>query len=282
MAEKDPDIVHDTRVASRRLQQNLTALFPRPRPGNVRRLRKKLKRIRRLLGEWRNCDVLLDLVTNELLHVKNPAHREAWEIIRSHLSAERTHHMTLSQSKIEKVSAETCKLLEKLRGNLPETHSRQELSKRVSESVQDALGKWKAALSQAETTRNPQDIHTFRIATKRLRYRVEALNKIEPETQESWLDFLKKLQESLGQWHDRQALYQAISEAVAKPDLLLHEPAAVQYLLQQLLNGRETEQKAFEGILSLAREDESFHVLDTIGETNAPVARGPANETPES
>jgi CHAD domain-containing protein len=279
--EPDPDIVHDTRVASRRLQQNLTALFPKPRPRNVQRLRKRLKRIRRLLGEWRNCDVLLDLVTRELLHAENPEHRGGWELVRSHLSAERTRHIARSQSKIEKLSAETRKLFEKLRGSLPETDSRQELSKRISQSVQDALGKWKTALSQAETTRNPQDIHTFRIATKRLRYRVEALNKIEPETQEAWLDFLKKLQESLGQWHDRQALHQAVAEAVAQPELLLRESTAVQYLLQRLIDGRETQQKALEGILSLAGEDASLTSW-TRREPDAPLAQDSANDTPGS
>jgi CHAD domain-containing protein len=280
MAEQDPDIVHDTRVASRRLQQNLTALFPKPRPKNIQRLRRRLKQIRRLLGEWRNCDVLLELVASELPHVENPRHREAWELVRSHLSAERTRHMTQSQSKIEKISAGASKLFDRLRGTLSENHNRQELSKRISQSVQDALDKWKAALAQAGATRNPQDIHTFRIATKRLRYRVETLNKIEPETQERWLDFLKKLQESLGEWHDRQALHQAIAETVAKSELLLREPAAVQYLLQQLINGRETQQEAVEEILSLAGAEE--FTSWTRSEPDAPPAHDLTSETPGS
>ena len=36
----DPDAVHDVRVWSRRLQQSLVALFPKPRSGKVRKLRR--------------------------------------------------------------------------------------------------------------------------------------------------------------------------------------------------------------------------------------------------
>src|SRR2546428_579492 len=51
----DPDAVHDLRVASRRLQQVLDLLHPAPQHGEVRRLRRKVRRCRRALGEVRNC-----------------------------------------------------------------------------------------------------------------------------------------------------------------------------------------------------------------------------------
>ena len=55
----DPDAIHDMRVASRRLQQVLDLIFPKPLPREARRLRRKIRRCRRALGDLRNCDVLL-------------------------------------------------------------------------------------------------------------------------------------------------------------------------------------------------------------------------------
>jgi CHAD domain-containing protein len=59
---KDPEAIHDMRVASRRLQQVLDLIYPPPGPREVRRLRRRIKRCRRALGEVRNCDVLLERV----------------------------------------------------------------------------------------------------------------------------------------------------------------------------------------------------------------------------
>ena len=61
-AQANPKIVHDVRVWSRRLQQAVSAFFLKQRSGKVRRLRRTPRQIRRALGEWRNCDVLLKMV----------------------------------------------------------------------------------------------------------------------------------------------------------------------------------------------------------------------------
>ena len=45
-AEANPKTVHDVRVWSRRLQQAVSAFFPKPRSGKVRRLRRTPRRIR--------------------------------------------------------------------------------------------------------------------------------------------------------------------------------------------------------------------------------------------
>ena len=53
----DADAIHDMRVASRRLQQVLDLLYPKPRPQELRRLRRQIRRCRQVLGDVRNCDV---------------------------------------------------------------------------------------------------------------------------------------------------------------------------------------------------------------------------------
>ena len=58
----DPDAIHDMRVASRRLQQILDLLYPKPRPQKIRKLRRIIRRARTTLSGVRNCDVLLQRV----------------------------------------------------------------------------------------------------------------------------------------------------------------------------------------------------------------------------
>ena len=54
LTAKDPEVVHDARVAGRRLQQAVSAFFPKPRSGKARQLRRTARRVRRALGDWRD------------------------------------------------------------------------------------------------------------------------------------------------------------------------------------------------------------------------------------
>jgi CHAD domain-containing protein len=88
-ADANPKIVHDARVWSRRLQQAVSAFFPKPRSGKVRRLRQTPRRIRRALGEWRNCDVLLEMVAKQERRTRSEAKRQAWAFVRDYLRQKR-------------------------------------------------------------------------------------------------------------------------------------------------------------------------------------------------
>src|ERR1700733_9731281 len=47
----DADAIHDMRVGSRRLQQVLDLLYPKPRVPEIRRMRRQFRRCRQILGE---------------------------------------------------------------------------------------------------------------------------------------------------------------------------------------------------------------------------------------
>ena len=89
-ADANPKTIHDVRVWSRRLQQAISAFFPKPRPGKVRRLRRTPRRIRRMLGEWRNCDVLLEIVARQQRRTRSEAKRRAWGFVRDYLLQKRS------------------------------------------------------------------------------------------------------------------------------------------------------------------------------------------------
>ncbi|MGH9651341.1 MAG: CHAD domain-containing protein, partial [Terriglobales bacterium] len=99
----DPDAIHDLRVASRRLQQVLDLIYPPPRPGEIRKLRRKIRRCRRTLGEVRNCDVQLARVGRTLAS-KRTARREIWEAVSHYLHQQRARHFERSFKKLSKVN----------------------------------------------------------------------------------------------------------------------------------------------------------------------------------
>ena len=234
METDGPDVVHDTRVACRRLQQRLSALFPKPRPNKIRKLRRGLRRIRRLLGEWRNCDVLLALIGSESKVTESPEKEAAWELVRDHLIKRRSQQIRRCRRKLKKYDQPS--FIAKLERVLTASPAQEEmpLLERARDAENAARQKLQAALIQASASYAPKDLHAFRIATKRLRYRAELVQQLGEGNRSTVLASLKTIQDLLGRWHDRQSLQVVIAEALAQPELLIREPVLAGCLLQEL------------------------------------------------
>jgi CHAD domain-containing protein len=126
---------------------------------------------------------------------------------------------------------------------------------RLCDSVQGAWTKWQSALARARQTREVGDLHTFRIATKDLRYRTELLYDVGHKEMKAQLKWLADLQDAIGVWHDRQVLHQAVAEAVARADILLNELQTARVLLAELETDRSREFQDIEKIFRLATEN---------------------------
>src|SRR5215472_3835728 len=103
---EDPEAIHDMRVASRRLQQFLDLIYPPPAARQVRRLRRRIQRCRRALGEVRNCDVLLQSVGKALASKRN-SRREVWEAAREYLLGRRSESFDKAVRKLGKTNVAT-------------------------------------------------------------------------------------------------------------------------------------------------------------------------------
>src|SRR5712692_986585 len=57
---EDAKAVHDVRVHTRRAQESLAMLLLDADNREVRRLHRRLRRVRRAVGQWRDCDVALE------------------------------------------------------------------------------------------------------------------------------------------------------------------------------------------------------------------------------
>jgi CHAD domain-containing protein len=267
-------IVHDTRVASRRLQQALAVLFPKPRPSGIRKNRRTLRRIRRILGEWRNCDVLLALTAPAADSSASAEASRAWERVRDRLQKIRSEQIRRSRRKIEKFDhtgfwAKFNKSIE-----LQPALGFSELTERARAAEGAARQKWLSALNDAESNLSAEAVHQFRIATKRLRYRTELIQPIFDADRTETLTVLKELQELLGRWHDWQSLQRVIAHTLADPEFLLKEPLVADYLLKTLVERQRAQTTSAAEVIRLSRQK-----ADQLAKQIAPGGVDPGSES---
>jgi CHAD domain-containing protein len=69
--------VHDLRVCGRRLQQVLVAIFPTEKESSARKVIRAIRKARRGLSGWRDCDVAMALLDKRLRRLRNPDEQQA-------------------------------------------------------------------------------------------------------------------------------------------------------------------------------------------------------------
>lgn len=231
----DSDAVHDLRVATRRLQQVLDLLFPSPRPREIRKLRRRLRRCRSSLSEVRNCDVLLERV-NTALARKRTTHRAARRAIRQYLQTRRAGQFEKALRKLTRTNLSELyvRMKECLLGHAGpfradagvnhhasgEETSVEQFYAHLGESLQ---AMWEALEEQmARSRRKPGAtvLHRVRIAAKRLRYLVEVVHAFEVPGSAEALVWLRNLQKHLGNWHDLVVFEETVIDMIADPDFL--------------------------------------------------------------
>ena len=88
LRDEKPGAIHDLRVASRRLQQILDLLYPKPRTAKMRKIRRTVRRARRSLSVVRNTDVLLKKAKQHLDR-KRVTYQAVWISFRDYLQQQR-------------------------------------------------------------------------------------------------------------------------------------------------------------------------------------------------
>ena len=236
----DADAIHDMRVASRRLQQVLDLLYPKPRPQELRRLRRQIRRCRQVLGDVRNCDVLLELVARSLGR-KRSARRDAWTAVQQFLAMRRSESFLRAMSKLGKINLAVIYVnlkdflhREKTRDHAGDHHPhgtaapRPDFAKELTRALEPAWNRFEAQIERSHHIRTPEVIHGARIATKRIRYLLEVFHEFGVAGSAEAVAFLRELQKQLGDWHDLVVLEQMMIEMLARPEFLRdHLPLAI-------------------------------------------------------
>jgi CHAD domain-containing protein len=261
------------RVASRRLQQVLDLLYPKPRPPELRRLRGQIRRCRQVLGDVRNCDVLLEIVGRSLGR-KRSARREAWTAVQHFLLLRRSESFLRTIRKIGKINLTVSyvNLKEFLHRDKAHDHStdhhahtigasRPGFAKDLTNALQSVWSRFEDQIEHSHRSSRPEVIHGARIATKRLRYLLEVFHEFGVPGSADALVWLRQLQKDLGDWHDLEVMEQMMIEMLARREFLHdHLPLAIA-VEKLILRNRENKVGFEEKYFRMSRESAEMRRL---------------------
>jgi len=248
----DPESVHDARVASRRLQQILRVLFPKPAPKKCRKLVRTLRRVRRALGDCRNLDVMRELIQERIDAASNPVVRDAWDQLKVHLQEKQKRELTRARGELSQ--CDIVDFVNRTQTLLGSLESPEDLQPTLTKSIARALEECTEAVDGAKQSQTPEQIHALRIAVKRLRYRVELLAELGDSSAKAQIKTLKTLQDQLGQWHDRHVLMQLAGKFLKRSDFLFTHPDLSRALLIEMERERRRNDTAVGNILKSAEK----------------------------
>lgn len=254
---RDPDAIHDMRVASRRLQQMLGLLWHQKESKEFRRLMKTVRQSRGAMGEVRNFDVLLARAQKELGR-KRPRHHEAWVAAKDYLQERREQSFREMLRALSKLNLTV--LYISVKDSLapqpavdspvipfPDPGASNQLHLRLGKQL---TGHWddleeKAGESQKSGPDRAAALHGARIAVKRLRYEVEVAHQLDAPGSDEMLRWLRALQERLGNWHDLEVLEEVLVDMVARKRFLRQKLETAMEVQKLILRVR-TEKKGLE------------------------------------
>ncbi len=272
LSDDDHMVIHKIRVASRRVEQFLDLLYPKPRPKYVRNLRRNVKRCRHLLGEIRNCDVLLGVV-EITISTSETADAAAWKVVGEYLKGRRLRRARVAFEKISRIkfAPSYVRLKQDLNSNgtcfemapkyeiaeLGENWGLKLVRRRLVLALENRWRAFEAAVEDSRRHQYEPVIHGVRIATKRLRYLVEVMDKLGVNGSTDVLTWLRTLQRAIGEWHDLEVLEHIINTLLSHGKFRPHRPGLAVRVERLILENREIKSASearFSGMTWQSRE----------------------------
>jgi CHAD domain-containing protein len=272
-----PESVHDLRVWSRRLQQALVTMVPRTKDHRADAVMRSVRKARKALSGWRDCDVLIGLLDSRLRRLHNPDEQRAWQVVREYITIKRQKEISEGQRRLAKrrlftLAQRTEELLKVREPLLPD---------RESDVASDAAGPgadpiaivakfinmtssaWHETLARAAESDDLADAHELRIRTKKLRYWLELARDLGDKELLTPLNQLRWLQDRLGEWHDRAALARIATQAIARADFLFVAPRPASLLLRRLARELASWAAKVKSVLAIVKTSGEISQLDT-------------------
>jgi len=195
---RDPETVHDLRVAIRRFTQALVVFKPCFPAKEVKKIRRRLGKIMALAGAVRNCDIGLKLLSksrsaaaatlrSRIQAQRKDAERELTRLLRSWV--DRKWYSKWRGRLAEDVAGKT------FFGNPIEMTAQRMLPRMAKEF-------FRGGDQVAVPGVSPEKLHQFRIDSKRFRYTLELFIPLYGPTLQAWLDQIKAVQAVLGDFND--------------------------------------------------------------------------------
>jgi len=200
MKSPDADAVHDLRVAIRRFSQAFTVFKPCFPGKEIRKTRRRLKRLMTQAGTVRNCDVVIKLLAK--------SHAPDTSALRSKLQSERkTDERVLVAAlkrRIERKSSLKWRTaLESAIASADENFCRaaiEDTARRMLPRRAQAFLRLGNNAAQAKSS--PEELHQFRIASKKFRYSLELFAPLYGSRLKRWIEGIKHAQNLLSDIND--------------------------------------------------------------------------------
>ena len=251
LVSDDPEIVHDLRVASRRLQQALRVLPPHSKSVN-RKLFKVLRRVRRAFGACRNLDVCIGLIQAKLEAATAVSMRHSWDAVRLWLEEKRATEIDRACAELKR--HDLIEFIGRVQARIENIDQEPEGADPLWQCSREALAEWRNALVSAKAEPQNEQIHAFRISGKRLRYQAESIAELGDTSAKKLVQGLKALQDDLGDWRDRSVLRRYVAEFIGRPDFLAEEPGMCRALLLEMEREKQRDQVAIDEFIAKAEK----------------------------
>jgi CHAD domain-containing protein len=213
--------VHRTRVASRRLRELLPVL--QLEGGVAGDLGRRLRKVIQRLGRLRELDVTLVLI--EELRKSGGFEPNALDTVASAVSdeRERARQRVLAKWPLREIRRVESKLTD-VADDLKAADRKAGRSRTAARGVYWAVdarihrraAELRTAIEDAGAVYLPERMHAVRVALKKFRYAMELANDIaRDKRRDGQLRILKRAQDLLGRWHDRQVLLERVRQLQA-------------------------------------------------------------------
>lgn len=211
----DSRAVHDFRKETRLLQTIVDACGIRQPTRMTKKIRRRLQKARRALGEWRDSDVMLNELKKAQQKARTKGERLCWSQVARRIAKRRRRIVSkfFRKCKSLKVTTTGAKAKALVKKKLKSKSSMD--SFRLL--LQSGWKKWNGAID--DFVRNPAapELHAVRIKTKTLRYAIELTQRFYPDHHlASASEWLKDIQDRVGAWHDEFMLSQRVLETFSK------------------------------------------------------------------
>lgn len=206
----DPGRIHELRVASRRLKVVMSFCSKACPPTGLKTAQKRLHTLFSLMGKLRDCHVQLDYIQHS-----DESILDSHPLVNLLEKEERSLSRKL-QRKIDAFDIESFKKqLGKYQRKLHASIYRKQLNKSLAVESQRLLAEYRNNLASTRkrmSASQPDSIHRFRIAAKKLRYSFEALHEY-LELNQAFAGILIDLQDRAGHIQDLNVLAEKIESA---------------------------------------------------------------------
>ena len=193
----DGTAVHRARVASRRLNEILPIVA-----GSSGRVRRKLRRVRRILGSVREVDVLVELFDERSRRGDAMAAALRNDLMAAREGRCRRLRAKIGRGKATKIKRTLAALVRDVSRRQRPRGWRQALAVRLARRA----SQFRHALADAPWLYVPDKQHGVRITAKRLRYTLECAAAAGDEGVAQLLGTLRRAQQLLGRQHDVRVL----------------------------------------------------------------------------